>query len=125
MSWSREGWIDPQAAAQLPSWLDVVAERTVVLACASNTLVKGIMSLVLGGAALALVVLGVVFAMINLAVVGWLQPLGLGALIGYAGIAAGMQNSNYFVTTAAGRYVLTLFERAQLGELGAGQVSPG
>ena len=41
----------------------------------------------------------------------WLQPLGLGELIDYAGIAAGMQNSNYFVTTASGRFVLTLFER--------------
>ena len=40
----------------------------------------------------------------------WLQPLGLGELIDHAGIAAGMQNSNYFVTTADGRYVLTLFE---------------
>ena len=40
----------------------------------------------------------------------WLQPLGLGELIDYAGIAAGMQNSNYFVTTASGRFVLTLFE---------------
>lgn len=41
----------------------------------------------------------------------WLQPLQLGALVDHAGIAAGMQNSNYFVTTASGRYVLTLFER--------------
>lgn len=40
----------------------------------------------------------------------WLQPLGLGELISHAGIAAGMQNSNYFVTTAQGRFVLTLFE---------------
>ncbi len=40
----------------------------------------------------------------------WLQPLGLGELRNHAGIAAGMQNSNYFVTTAAGRFVLTLFE---------------
>ena len=40
----------------------------------------------------------------------WLQPLGLGRLIDYAGIAAGMQNSNYFVTTESGRSVLTLFE---------------
>ena len=40
----------------------------------------------------------------------WLQPLGLGELISHAGIAAGMQNSNYFVTTAKGRFVLTLFE---------------
>lgn len=41
---------------------------------------------------------------------GWLQPLFLGELIDHAGISAGMQNSNYFVTTAAGRFVLTLFE---------------
>lgn len=40
----------------------------------------------------------------------WLQPLPLGELIAYAGIAAGMQNSNYFVTTASSRFVLTLFE---------------
>lgn len=41
----------------------------------------------------------------------WLGPLGVGELIDHAGIAAGMQNSNYFVTTAGGRFVLTLFER--------------
>ena len=43
----------------------------------------------------------------------WLQPLGLGELIDHAGIAAGMQNSNYFVTTTAGRFVLTLFEHLE------------
>jgi len=43
----------------------------------------------------------------------WLEPLGLGELIDHAGIAAGMQNSNYFVTTAGGRFVLTLFERLE------------
>jgi len=47
----------------------------------------------------------------------WLQPLQLGALVDHAGIAAGMQNSNYFVTTASGRYVLTLFERIDSTEL--------
>lgn len=47
----------------------------------------------------------------------WLQPLGLGELRDHAGIAAGMQNSNYFVTTAAGRFVLTLFERIGIAEL--------
>jgi homoserine kinase type II len=41
----------------------------------------------------------------------WLQPLGLGCLIEHTGISAGMQNSNYFVITDQGRYVLTLFER--------------
>jgi len=40
----------------------------------------------------------------------WLRPLAAGELIEHAGIAAGMQNSNYFVTTDRGRYVLTLFE---------------
>lgn len=44
----------------------------------------------------------------------WLLPLGVGELIDHAGIAAGMQNSNYFVTTTCGRYVLTLFESADL-----------
>lgn len=40
----------------------------------------------------------------------WLRPLAVGELIEHAGIAAGMQNSNYFVTTGRGRFVLTLFE---------------
>lgn len=40
----------------------------------------------------------------------WLEPLKLGELLEYTGIAAGIQNSNYFVTTARGRFVLTLFE---------------
>lgn len=47
----------------------------------------------------------------------WLQPLGLGEFIDHAGIAAGMQNSNYFVTTAAGRFVLTLFEHIETRSL--------
>lgn len=47
----------------------------------------------------------------------WLAPLGLGALRDYAAIAAGVQNSNYFVTTTSGRYVLTLFETLSAGEL--------
>ena len=47
----------------------------------------------------------------------WLEPFGLGELIDYAGIAAGMQNSNYFVTTGSGRLVLTLFERIDIAAL--------
>lgn len=47
----------------------------------------------------------------------WLRPLGLGELLEHAGIAAGMQNSNYFVTTASGRYVLTLFEHIDAAAL--------
>ena len=44
---------------------------------------------------------------------GWLAPLAIGDLAGFAGIAAGMQNSNYFVSTTRGRFVLTLFERLE------------
>lgn len=43
--------------------------------------------------------------------------LGLGALLAFEPIAAGIENSNWFVDTARGRYVLTLFER-----LGADQL---
>ena len=40
----------------------------------------------------------------------WLEPLALGALSNFAGIAAGMQNSNYFVSAGGVRRVLTVFE---------------
>ena len=42
--------------------------------------------------------------------VAWLSSLRVGELLSYEGISAGIQNSNYFVTTTQGRYVLTLFE---------------
>lgn len=47
----------------------------------------------------------------------WLKNYAIGQLVSFEGIAAGVQNSNFFVTTTLGRYVLTLFEqipRAQL-----------
>lgn len=47
----------------------------------------------------------------------WLQPLALGPLLEHVGIAAGMQNSNYFVTTTSGRHVLTLFETLSAAQL--------
>lgn len=47
----------------------------------------------------------------------WLQPSGAGELLDYAGIAAGVQNTNYFVSTAGGRWVLTLFETLAPAEL--------
>lgn len=47
----------------------------------------------------------------------WLQPLAVGELVDLDGIAAGMQNSNYFVTTRQGRWVLTLFEGVDVAAL--------
>lgn len=41
----------------------------------------------------------------------FLEPYGLGRLHGFQGIAAGSENSNFFVSTDAGEYVLTLVER--------------
>jgi homoserine kinase type II len=40
-----------------------------------------------------------------------------GELVEYTGIEAGVENTNYFVTTSAGQYVLTLFEKHHADEL--------
>lgn len=47
----------------------------------------------------------------------WLAQYTLGQLVELKGIAAGITNTNYFVTTTQGRYVLTLFETLKLEEL--------
>lgn len=47
----------------------------------------------------------------------WLQDYSIGELLGLQGIAAGITNTNYFVTTEHGRYVLTLFEKNSAEEL--------
>jgi homoserine kinase type II len=41
----------------------------------------------------------------------WLRHFPVGALESFEGIVTGVENTNYFVTTSAGQFVLTLFER--------------
>jgi len=47
----------------------------------------------------------------------WLRNFSVGPLERLEPIKAGIENTNYFVTTAQGRYVLTLFERLPAAEL--------
>ncbi len=46
-----------------------------------------------------------------------IDGLGVGALTALAPCAGGIENTNYFADTAAGRYVLTVFERLNAAEL--------
>ncbi len=47
----------------------------------------------------------------------WLRNFSLGALARIEPIKSGIENTNYFLTTTQGRYVLTLFERLPAEEL--------
>jgi homoserine kinase type II len=47
----------------------------------------------------------------------WLECLDVGALTALEGIGAGIENTNYFVTTTRGQWVLTLFERLGFEQL--------
>lgn len=51
------------------------------------------------------------------ALAAWLKNYAIGRLVELKGISAGVQNSNFFVTTTLGRYVLTLFETIPRAEL--------
>jgi len=46
-----------------------------------------------------------------------LQRMALGELVALHGIAGGIENTNYFLSTTRGEWVLTLFERLSAGQL--------
>lgn len=47
----------------------------------------------------------------------FLRNYNVGNLLSYQGISAGIENTNYFVTTSNGEFVLTLFERLNYEEV--------
>jgi len=47
----------------------------------------------------------------------FLAPYGLGRLIDFQGIAAGSENTNFFISLEQGEFVLTLVERGPVAEM--------
>lgn len=47
----------------------------------------------------------------------WLADRAVGELRSFEGIASGIENTNYFVNTSTGRFVLTIFEKLQAEDL--------
>jgi homoserine kinase type II len=47
----------------------------------------------------------------------WLEHYSLGQVLDFHGIASGIENSNFFLTTSRGAYVLTIFEKLDATEL--------
>ncbi|HEY1998562.1 homoserine kinase [Paraburkholderia sp.] len=47
----------------------------------------------------------------------WMQHYDLGDVVEFRGIPSGIENSNFFLTTTRGEYVLTIFEKLTAGQL--------
>lgn len=47
----------------------------------------------------------------------WLEGRNCGELLSFEGIESGIENTNYFVNTSKGRFVLTLFEKLKASDL--------
>lgn len=47
----------------------------------------------------------------------WMRHYDLGDVVAFRGIPSGIENSNFFLTTTRGEYVLTIFEKLTSGQL--------